>query len=99
MDNSGPLVSGTVTIGLAAAVRFPFVAPPHLSARQLTFVTYSRTSRSAPVVGGWLRLALVWYQRVSVFRAIVRFTGRRPSLLNVMFASLVRSSLRPPITR
>jgi hypothetical protein len=38
----------------------PFAAPPHWFARQLTFVTYSRTSRTAPLVGGWLRLALVW---------------------------------------
>lgn len=37
-------------------------------ARQLTLVTYSRTGRYAAFVGGWLRLALVWYRRGSIWR-------------------------------
>jgi hypothetical protein len=36
------------------------MAVVHWLARHLTLVTYSRTSRTAPVFGGWRRLALVW---------------------------------------
>jgi hypothetical protein len=43
-------------------------------ARQLTLVTYSRTGRREAFVGGWLRLALVWYRRGSIVSASSRFT-------------------------
>jgi hypothetical protein len=43
-------------------------------ARQLTLVTYSRTGRREAFVGGWLRLALVWYRRGSIVPASSRFT-------------------------
>jgi hypothetical protein len=65
---------GTGVVGRFGGIehdRRSFAAPPRKFARQLTLVTYPRTGRSAPVVGGWLRLALVWYQR-GISRAISR---------------------------
>jgi hypothetical protein len=34
--------------------------------RRVTLVTYSRTGRCESFVGGWFRLALVWYRRGSI---------------------------------
>ena len=66
---------GTGVVGRCRHHPHPFAVAPHWFARQLTFVTYSWTSRPAPVVGGWLRLTLVWYQRGSIFCG--RGSGRR----------------------
>ena len=74
-SNSAPL--GYVLPTLRSAERTAQAAAGVIRfARQLTLVTYSRTGRREAFVGGWLRLALVWYRRGSIVSTSLWFTLR-----------------------